>query len=285
MTSTYPTLPCVTYNPSPVGDCTHYLDDDSDDSIKRLRILVGINSLVSTTQPAYSNHMQFFFRLGRSHPDIDFILFNPSRMSIDRMRNTCAKIAIEQDCDYLLFLDDDVLIPIDALAQLLRTGGDVVAGNVIIRGYPFENMFFEYSNEKTDLKPMTEESYLAQPPIFNVDAVGFSLCLIKVDILRQLPAPFFVTGLTNTEDIYFCLKAKKYFPSLTMYVIKDLTCAHILWSETISSENKQLYKSYYESQNPDCLKKDPELEDDRGDIYYDMINKIVLPEIDIVVLP
>jgi hypothetical protein len=239
-------------------------------------ILVAINSLVTTTHPAYSNHIQLFFRFGRSYPDYDFMLFNPARMSIDRMRNTAARIAIENECEYLLFIDDDVLVPINSLKQMLASNSDIVAGNVIIRGYPFENMFFRYTEEeKLHLKPVKDCDLPEVPGLMDVDAVGFSLCLIKTALLKELPIPYFVTGLTNTEDIYFCLKVKKYFPATTMRVDTSIVCHHILWAETISNDNKQAYKTYYETMHPQkCIPIPESVSADRGVSYYSEINTL-----------
>lgn len=239
------------------------------------RILIAINSLVSTVQTAYSNHIQFFYRLGRDplYQNWDFVLFNPARMSIDRMRNMAARTALENDCQYLLFLDDDVLVPIDGLQKLLSAAADIASGHVIVRGYPFENMFFKYNKEQTQLPHMKEED-LPPGDIFDVDAVGFSFTLIDVNLLKKLPSPFFVTGLTNTEDIYFCLKAKHYFPETTIKVNQTITCAHILWSEMINKDNRDAYKTYFLSVNPSIGEEEEnkkQAQEDRGQIYYDSI--------------
>ena len=178
-----------------------------------MKILVAVNTLTSVESSVYSNHCQFWFRLGRSSPH-DFILYHPKRTSIDRMRNTAAKLAIENGCDYLLFVDDDVLIPVNAIDCLIEADGDCVAGWTIIRGYPFKNMFFRYSKElnlvnlRDDELPegsLKEDSR----EIIPVDAVGFSCVLLKVESLKKVETPYFVTGPYNTEDIYFCVKATR----------------------------------------------------------------------------
>lgn len=219
------------------------------------KIVVGINSLVSTTQPAYSNHIQFFFRLGRNYPNIDFILVNPSRMGIDRMRNLCAKTAIECDADYILFLDDDVLIPIDSFQYLMEADADIVAGDVLIRGYPFNHMAFRYplisdkiDNEGTNLKAIAEWREIDSKLLTDVDAVGFSYCLLKVSTLKKIPGPWFLTGPRNTEDIYYCMKAKLYVPNISIKVCTNVVCEHILWAETISAANRDHYRKYMEEQ-------------------------------------
>ena len=238
-----------------------------------MKITICINSLVSTTQPAYSNHIQFFYNIGKEMSDLQVHLVNPSRMSVDRCRNLAADIALENECDYLLFLDDDVLVPYKgALQRLIAADGDIVAGDVLIRGYPFDHMMFRYTDdEKHNLKSMAnlpvEELLVSQ--VLPVDAVGFSFCLIRVDLLKKIPKPYFITGPQNTEDIYFCLKAKKFVPDCTIKVDASQICAHILWNEAIDMRNREHYKGYYEKAFPESLPRDDFA--DRGQEYLDMV--------------
>ncbi|MGH7239767.1 MAG: hypothetical protein ACREHG_06830 [Candidatus Saccharimonadales bacterium] len=222
-----------------------------------LKIAVGINSLSVSQYAAYTNHLQFFFRLGRSS-NTDLILVNPSRMSIDKMRNMTAQVALDNNCDFVLFLDDDVIVPTDGLDKLLMTGADICAGDVIIRGYPFEHMAFRYV-EANQLSPIKDWDSNSMDAIEEVDAVGFSFCLISTKLIRKVEAPYFVTGPYNTEDIYFCIKARKAFPNCSIAVRKDVKCGHILWSEIITPDNHKLYAEYWKSQNQvlDAPKPDP----------------------------
>jgi hypothetical protein len=221
---------------------------------KHLKIVVGINSLSVSQQPAYSNHIQFFYRLGRSYPNIEFCLVNPPRMPIDRMRNMSAEVTLKGEFDYLLFLDDDVLVPENrkcaSLAMLLDADADIVAGDVMIRGYPFNHMYFRYDDKENLIPvPHTEDF---KKELQEADAVGFSLCLIKRELLLDVPKPFFITGTNNTEDIYFCLKAKLARPDATIKVDTRIVCSHILWPELISAENCTNFKNYYEAQFPEA---------------------------------
>lgn len=226
-----------------------------------LKIVVGTNSLTSARHQAYSNHCQLWFRFGRDYPHT-FIFVNPDRMSIDRMRNMCAETALYNEADYILFLDDDVIVPKDCLSKLLAADADIVAGDVFIRGYPFNHMLFRYTDEeKLSLLPLRE----VEEGLIDVDAVGFSLCLIKVSLLKKLARPYFVTGLTNTEDIYFCYKASKAYPEVIIKADTTIKCAHILWDEVISPYNVDDYRKYYEAQNPEVLEEG--LRQDRGEKY------------------
>lgn len=236
------------------------------DTLKKLKIVVGTNSLTMARHQAYSNHCQLWFRFGRDY-DYDFVFNNPDRMSIDRMRNQCAEIALSIDADYLLFLDDDVLVPKDCLKKLIAADADIIAGDVMIRGYPFDHMCFEFVEGGKGLKSMAE----IPEGIFDVGAVGFSLCLIKVDLLRKLPKPYFVTGISNTEDIYFCVKAKQFLPETTIKVDASIQCAHILWDETISIHNRGIFQEYYEKQNPHVLAEKES--QDRRPSYLNLIHE------------
>jgi len=223
-----------------------------------MKTLVGINTLTAVEQVAYMSHIHFFYRLGRNHPDWTFAINTPRRASIDRMRNMSARIAIEQNFDYLMFIDDDVIIPVDAFDRLYEVQKDIVAGWTLIRGYPYENMFFKYDlakvisgNEKLTLVNFNDVK--RGSGVIDVDAVGFSCVLIKVDLLRKVSSPWFVTGPYNTEDIYFCIKAKREVPSCTIAVHTDVETAHILGPEVIAPWNREQYMRYYEEVFPELV--------------------------------
>ncbi len=239
------------------------------------RIVVGINSLVSTVHLAYSNHIQLFFRLGRNYPQYDFILNNPARMGIDRMRNMSAEVALDSGAEYVLMLDDDVIAPFNCLTGLLAANADIVAGDVMIRGYPFNHMLFKWTDKrKLGLKPM---SRVPEPRgLIDVGAVGCSLTLIKTSVFRQTPPPYFVTGpSTNTEDVYFCVKADKAIPNLKVKADTRIICQHILWEESIGSNNRKFYKQYYEKQYPEVLVAQKKKDGDRGVDYLAMVQGVV----------
>lgn len=256
-----------------------------DKTSKRIKIIVGVNTLTAVDQAVYSNHCQFWYRLGRSMQDFDFMLINPRRMSIDNMRNTAAKIAIESNADYLLFIDDDVLVPLDALSRLLAANADIAAGWTLIRGYPFKNMFFRYTDEtKTNLENYPDSAFVYDE-FGNIpcDAVGFSCVLIKVDLLKKIQVPYFVTGPYNTEDIYFCLKARLVEPDLKIVVDPRILTSHNLGAEYLDPLSRAAYKEYFEKVEPQAkeLSEKPQPyekkhdEPSDGPTYEDVLAKAV----------
>ena len=75
-----------------------------------MKILVGVNTLTSVDQLVYLSHCQFWTRTVKQYPNDEFMFFAPHRMSIDNMRNASVKVALQHNCDYLLFIDDDVIV-------------------------------------------------------------------------------------------------------------------------------------------------------------------------------
>lgn len=213
--------------------------------MKKLKIVVGTNSLTEAQYPAYTNHCQFWFRLGRSYPNIDFIISNPSRMSIDRMRNMTAKVALQAKADYMLFLDDDVIVPPNmGLEQLLDCKADVAAGKVCVRGYPFNYMSFYKKGTE-----LLMDSKLPKKGIVDREAVGFSFALLKTGPLRRMPEPYFITGINHTEDVYYCIRLKQMDPKATIKVNCECECGHILWPEIIHEMNRDQYIKYFKEVN------------------------------------
>jgi len=208
----------------------------------------------------------------KNHPEIEFRFFTPHRMSIDMARNQSAVMALQTESDYLMFIDDDVLIPSNTMDLLLKANKDVVAGLVMIRGYPFNVMTFRWENPEEEnlvLRRLTNyndipliESCTEGHDRFKLDcikcrtegklqevvdciAVGFSCCLINTDVLKPLEPPYFLTSKFHTEDIYFCLKLQGLDPIPSVAFHTGVKCGHLLNPEPIEWANRAVMKDLY----------------------------------------
>ncbi len=264
-------------------------------SVPKKKIVICTNSLTAAHYEAYANHNQFWFKLGQEFPDYQFIKVNPSRMSIDRCRNLAAAVAIEYNCDYILWLDDDVIVPLDGFRKLLNAcekGAHCAAGNVIIRGYPFDYMAFSYTGEwgTSNLTPIKEivkiDKYASNGMLLwddslwvqQVGAVGFSFCLIDVESLKLLEKPYFVTAPNHTEDVYYCLRLYDKLKEKAKIVVDwSVECQHLLWMEPMAHGSRLAYKEYFEKVNPHVLltEKVEDKETEPPATYQEVLNKVV----------
>lgn len=224
-----------------------------------MKTLIGVNNLTVVDQMAYANHMQWSFRLGvmkgrmnKDGQECEFALCNPRRMSIDRMRNEAAKIALEGDFDYLLFVDDDVLLPFDFFTRLQSRDKDIVAGVTHIRGYPFYPMIFNFTDPEYKNNSYVEnyKERADTSGLLKCDAVGFSCCLIKTSLLRRVLPPFFITSANQTEDVFFCKRAKEQIPDFEVFVDTNILTGHILGPEVIEPNTVDMWKQFEEKRFP-----------------------------------
>ncbi|MDO8515209.1 MAG: hypothetical protein Q7S14_01790 [bacterium] len=133
-------------------------------------------------------------------------------------RNELVEKSLKLNADYLLFIDDDVIIPQDAVARLINLvdeGRDIVAGVYYSKQIPPQPLIFKgigtgcFSNWKVG------------EILENVSGVGMGLTIIKTDVFRKLKRPWFKT-INSTkfvskegnivsfgidEALYFCYKA------------------------------------------------------------------------------
>lgn len=233
-----------------------------------MKVTILVNTLNTVNAFIYSNHIPFFVRTVKDYPDIDIQFFTPYRMSIDTARNAAAKVAVESGSDYLMFIDDDVMIPPDTFKQLVETKKDIVAGLVIIRGLPFNVMAFKemqsnplqlgFYNELPLVEPCEEGhknynikcdacQFTELEKFVECGAVGFSCCLINTDVIRAMEPPYFVTAVNQyTEDVYFCVKARELEPRPTIFMNTDIKCGHLLNAEPIEWGSRRKMTKHYE---------------------------------------
>ena len=147
------------------------------------------------------------------------------------MRNESAKLALQMECDYLLFIDDDVIVHEDTFTSLLSANKDIVMALTFLRSYPFQPMLFidRSGNEKEVQSLQSYENYADHiiedgfdEGLVQCDAVGFSCALIKCELLKKLEPPYFVTIPNQcTEDIYFCVKAQRVLGKKNVSIFTD----------------------------------------------------------------
>ena len=168
-----------------------------------------------------------------------------------------------------MFIDDDVLIPINAFQLLQEADKDIISGITYIRGYPYPPMVFKWEyGDGFYYRDCLE--HVDNNGLIQCDAVGFSCVLIKVSLLLKMRPPFFITAQNHTEDVYFCIRAIEQFPETTIYAHSLVQTEHILGSETIHTSNLQFRKNYDLEICPE-LKKQENKSVDRGQEYLNAV--------------
>lgn len=132
-----------------------------------------------------------------------------------------------RDWKYVLTLEDDNLVPPDAHVRLLESiedgKWDAVGGVYFTKGDINMPMAYgdpdEFSRTGVlDFRPRDVREALASGQIMPVNGLAMGCTLWRMDLFRQLSAPWFVTVADHTpekgaqcatQDLYFCERAKR----------------------------------------------------------------------------
>lgn len=146
----------------------------------------------------------------------EFWFVNVGRIFTPAAREEAAKKALEHDMNYILFIDDDMIVPDDLFLRLYRHHeiADVVCPLAFTRNEPYKPVLYA-SIDGYD--PVARSDYFINNIIMNypkkklveADACGFGAALIKTSILKKIQPPYFMSSEGTGEDILFCYKARK----------------------------------------------------------------------------
>jgi len=217
---------------------------------KQNRIMVGCNILTSIDSLVYPNHCQLWYQFGRNLKSYDFLFCSPRRTSIDNMRNSTIKGALEGKCDFIFFYDDDVIVPTNALEKLVNLMHKdkdiaIASGITYIRKFPFKPMLFKVVGEGLDsyedFEKCTDKDGILRKEL---GAVGFSCVLIRTESLKDMRPPYCITGSRNTEDVYLCMRIQEYNPKAKIVCDTSIITSHLCDKFWVNSENVDKLKRF-----------------------------------------
>ena len=131
--------------------------------------------------------------------------------------------------DYIMFLDDDVLPPMNTITKLLAHDKDIVSGLYFSRQEPhFPQIYLK--NKEDSQRYDCVENY-EKDKLIEIDACGAGCMLIKSEVFKKIKKPYFwyipagEDTLRKGEDIYFCEKAKE--AGYQIYADTSIICKHL----------------------------------------------------------
>lgn len=172
---------------------------------------------------------------------LNYVWHCTSGYPIDISRDHLVRKALEDDVDYVFFLDTDIVPPHDILLNLLAWKLPIVSGLYWTKAkLPCAYKFEGDSKHVKSIDPS-----MLEQRIIEVDAVGTGCLLIDARVFKKIPAPWFKWDMLpwadpeespgHSEDINFCIKAKAHgFP---IYLDTAVRCKHLLEGSYSLDEN------------------------------------------------
>lgn len=163
-------------------------------------------------------------------------------------RNKIAQAAIDEGADYVLMVDNDVVLPEDVLVNMTDDLKDVCLGyyahrdtDNIYRGrtsvckllQPDGSKYFNYPLESEYTAAELQELRRSGTKKLQIHGGGMGCALINVDLFRRLNYPWYdwVNYADDnrgslSEDLYFCERCRK--KGIPIYTDTRAACGHIL---------------------------------------------------------
>lgn len=188
-------------------------------------------------------HRSFFhtmlFRMEEWSQIFDIIPIIESVIPVDEARNRIAKAAIYSECDYIFFIDSDVIIQPGQLEKLVSHNKDAITGIYYMRVLPHYSLIRRKIADKlyTPIEPYGTE-------LIKIDGAGFGCFLVKISVFDKIEYPWFqfkyyqregVWGHLG-EDLYFCEQLQN--TNIDMYCDPTIQCTHIGTDVTVDIANK-----------------------------------------------
>lgn len=161
-------------------------------------------------------------------------------------RNRIAQIAIDKGVDYVLMVDNDVVLPKEVLKWLTDDLKDVCLGyyahrdsDNIYRGRTCICKLYDENGKKHFNYPL-ESEYTAKELAelkesgqhkVQIHGGGMGCALIKTDVFKMIDYPWYdwvnykSKGMLS-EDLYFCEQCKKH--NIPIYTDTRVNCGHML---------------------------------------------------------
>lgn len=152
-------------------------------------------------------------------------------------RNRIAQLAMDMEVDCALMVDNDVVLPSDALKNLLEYKVDVCIGYYAYR--TAENVY----GGKTIALRLGERDYTQMYPAIElrqmagrgehrvqVHGGGLGCALIRTDVFQRLAYPWFDwvnygNGSSLSEDLYFCECCNQH--AIPIWLDTRVACGHL----------------------------------------------------------
>ncbi len=196
---------------------------------KSLKITVGVPS---ATEYIHRKFMESFMNL--QYPagvQVQYAMVYGVQLPF--ARNHIIEDALKNNSDYLLWIDADMIFTSDLLVKLLLHNKDIINALAFRRVQPHYPCIFKWNTNSQCYETMKYSKGLLE-----VDAMGMSACLIKIDVFKKLKKPwYYYRNNIFSSDLTFCWNAKK--AGYKLWVDSSLKIGH-LGSEKIITEQYYL---------------------------------------------
>ncbi len=165
-------------------------------------------------------------------------------LQVDEARNQLALNSIKMGSEFLLFIDDDVVLPVDGLCTMLEAMENdknheigAVTGDYLLKGKVSHSAFLQLNDKGI----VTELNRIQNMPDM-IDSnwlIGLGCCLIRTEVFRQLRQPYFKCYSPKLNDVGVAISEEggvnedasfselMFMNGYKIKIITNLKCLHV----------------------------------------------------------
>lgn len=141
-------------------------------------------------------------------PNVSMVLDNTFGTGLAMNRIKLCETAIARKCTHVLFLDDDMRIPMHTLMMFLAHNKDIVAANCARKELPPRSTAKGFDGNCIWTRQTSTK-------LEEVKSVGTAVMLVNLEVLKALPQPWFAevykpNNESIGEDVFFCNLAREH---------------------------------------------------------------------------
>jgi 2-polyprenyl-3-methyl-5-hydroxy-6-metoxy-1,4-benzoquinol methylase len=175
---------------------------------RKPRIFIGVPGYHGIQPEVQESFIRMMYRCGKDMPDYDFIFKVVTKKEQFRARNNIVQWAIQAQADWLLMLDDDMVLPPDLVQRLVANDKDVCGALYYQRGGSYHPVLLHRNaREDGSFKPEFYKPYdpiILNPGLYPVDIIGGACMLFKTKVFDRMLPPYFHPELDMGTDIAIC---------------------------------------------------------------------------------
>lgn len=225
----------------------------------RPRVCVGIPCYGDVPPDVLEDYMRFAFHLGRHLPQFNFFLGIRTKAEQFRARNQIVEAAQQMNCEWLLMLDDDMIInhvvtdgPTEAygfVARLIAHDKDICGALYYQKGGACPPVLMTKQGERGYRFLRDDE---VTHDLQRVDVAGGGCLLIRMTVFDHIAQPYFAPEFEFGTDVQLCRKAAE--KGFEVWADTSIELGHLKPSRAIiSSRNRHQFQ--LEDQVPGEVKR------------------------------
>lgn len=236
---------------------------------RRVRICIGIPAGDSISTTFFRT---ILLRMEEWSQTFDIIPIIETSIPIDEARNRIVHASIDNECDYIFFIDSDTLVQKGQLERLLSHDKDAITGVSYMRVSPYYALIRKKIGYRiySPIEPFGTE-------LINIDGSGFGCFLVKTDVFNKIKYPWFRFHFYKYEDknrhigedLFFCEQLQE--SKIDIYCDPTVQCVHIGTDVTVDMAN--MYKDLRLSILEDIKRSKEELSEFTGMSLEDVSNR------------